>query len=320
MKRRHFLVAIAALPLAAHAQQKTWVIGLLDAGERLEWWAAFRAQFRQLGYAEGKNVTLEARYAKGKLEDLPRLTDELIRRKVDLFVTSGTAAALAAKHATDTIPVVMATGNDVVSLGLVRSLSRPGENVTGLTSLSSDLTVKRFALLREMFPALSRVAVIWHRENVSSSSSVRDLIAAADAVKVSVQNLPTKDASGLPAAFDAAAREHAQAVMTVHSPLIYRERKNLADLALQHKLPTMNGAAEYVDAGGLASYAASYPDLFRRAAVYVDRILRGAKPAEMPVEQPALFELVINQKTAKAIGATIPAAITLRADRVVSAL
>ena len=320
MKRRQLLLAMTALPLMARAQPKTAVIGLLDAGERVEWWAAYREQLRRLGYVEGRNISLEPRYAAGKQEQLPKLADELVRRKVDLIVTSGTAAASAAKHATDTIPIVMATGTDQVSLGLVRSLSHPGENVTGLSSLSSGLTAKRFALLREMMPGLSRISVIWHRENVSSGPGVRDLLAAAESAKVAVQNLPLKDADGLPDAFDQATRERTQAMIAIQGPLIYRERKKIAELALKHKIPTMHGAAEYVDAGGLASYAPSYPDLFRRAALYTDRILKGAKPGDLPVEQPTTFELVINQKTAAALGLKIPSAVLLRADRVVGAL
>src|SRR6266850_1689967 len=324
MKRREALWAILGIGALAHTVRsqpaKTWVIGLLDAGERVEWWAAFRQQLRELGYVEGRNVTFEARYAGGKQEQLPRMADELIRRKVDIIVTSGTVAATAAKHGTDTIPIVMATGADQVSMGLAKSLARPGENVTGLTSLQSDLTAKRFALVREMFPGISRMAVLWHRDNVSSALSIRDLLSVAESAKVAVQNFPAKDADGVAEALRIAARERAQAVVVVHSPLIYRERRKIAELALKYKLPTMNGPSEYVDAGGLVSYAPSYSDLFRRAAIYVDGILKGANPGDLPIEQPTKFELVLNQKTAKAIGAAIPASVLLRADRVISAL
>jgi len=324
MKRRQALwaiVAIGGFARAARAQPgKTWVIGLLDAGERLEWWPVFRQQMRELGYVEGRNLRFEARYAGGKLDRLPAMAEELVRRKVDLIVTSGNAAALAAKHVTDAIPIVMATGTDQVSLGLANSLAHPGENVTGVNSLTSDLSGKRFALLREMFPGISRMAVLWHRENATTGASVRDLITAADTVRIGMQNLAVRDAGGIPEAFNLAARERVQAIIVPNSPLMYRERRRIAELALQHKLPTMTGAAEYVDAGGLASYAPSYPDLFRRAAVYVDRILKGADPADLPIEQPTKFELVINQKTAQAIGVAIPTQVMVRADRVIGAL
>jgi putative ABC transport system substrate-binding protein len=324
MRRREALwglLGIGALARAALAQQgKTRVIGLLDAGERTEWWAAFRQQLRELGYVEGPNISFVPSYAAGRLEKLPAMAEQLVRRKVDLIVTSGTAAAVAAKQATDEIPIVMATGSDQVSAGLARSLSHPGENVTGVTSLLSDLTGKRFALLREMFPALSRIAVVWHRDNASSGPSIRDLLAIGDSAKVSVQNLPARDANGIAEALAVATRARAQALVVVHSPLIYRERRRIAELALEHKLPTMNGAAEYVEAGGLASYAPSYPDLFRRAAGYVDRIFKGANPADLPIEQPTKFELLINQKTARTIGVSIPTQIMVRADRVIGAL
>jgi putative ABC transport system substrate-binding protein len=320
MKRRQLLIALGTLPLIARGQSKTWVIGMLDAGDRDEWWATFRQEMRKLGYIEGKNLKLESRYARGKQDQLPRLVDELVRRRVDVIVTSGTASAVAAKHGTDTIPIVMATGTDPVSLGIARSLSHPGENVTGMTSLSSELTGKRFTLMREMLPGLARVGVLWHRENAASGASVRDLITVADAAKVTVQNLPVKDGGGLGEAFQAAARDHVQALLVVQGPLIYGERKKVAELAVRHKIPTMGGAAEYVEAGLLASYAPSYPELFRRAAVFVDRVLKGGNAGDMPIEQPTTFELVLNQKTAAAIAVTIPMAVVLRADRVIAAL
>lgn len=320
MKRRQLLLAFAALPLAARGQTKTWVIGLLDAGDRDEWWAMFRREMRRLGYIEGKNLKIEARYARGKQDPLPALAEDLVHRKVDLIVTSGTTAAIAAKNATSKIPIVIATGTDPLSLGIAKSLSRPGENLTGLASLSSELTGKRFALMRELFPGMARVGILWHRENPASAASVRDLLTVAGNAKVAVHNLPIRDAEGLDEAFQGAMREHVQALLVVQGPLIYRERKKIAALALQHKLPTMNGAAEYVDAGGLVSYAPSYPEFFRRAAGYVDRILKGANPGDLPIEQPTIFELVINQKTAASLGLTIPQSIVLRADRVISAL
>jgi putative ABC transport system substrate-binding protein len=324
MKRREALwtiLAVGALPLAARAQPvKAWTIGLLDAGNRVEWWTTFRQQMRELGYEEGRNVSYERRAASGKQEQLQRLADQLVQRRVDVIVVSGTAAASAAKHATDSIPIVIASGTDPVSLGLAKSLSRPGENLTGMTSLSSDLNLKRFALLREMFPGIARVGLLWHRDNVSSAASVRDLLAAADSARISLYNLAIKDGDALPEAFQSASRERAQALVVIQGPLIYEERKRIAQLALTHRMPTMNGAAEYCEAGGFASYAPSYPDLFRRAAVYVDRILKGARPGDLPIEQPVKFEFVINQKTASALGVSVPTDLLRRADRVIGAL
>ena len=244
---------------------------MLDGGERLAWWAAFRAGLRELGYVEGKNIAIEQRLARGKLELLPALAQELVRLPVDVIVTTSTAAALAAKRATETIPIVMATGADHVALGLAETLAKPGGNVTGMSTVATELTGKRFELLRELYPKLSRLAVLWHRDNVGSTPAIRDLEFMARTAKVALQNLGVRKPEDVPGAFSAAVEGRAQAVYVVLSPLIYSERQNIAALALKHRLATMHGAVEFVEAGGLASYGTNYAELHRRAAVYVDR-------------------------------------------------
>ena len=325
MKRRQALFGILGLGAgvagmrSASAQRaaKVPIIGLLDAGERLEWWAAFREQLQKLGYVEGRNVVIESRFASGKPERLPSLVQDLVRLDVAAIVIAGTDAAIAAQRATEKIPIVMATGTDQVSLGFAASFARPGGNVTGISSISADLIGKRLELLREVLPKMSRLAVIWHRGYVGSLSSIRELEKAAMSSRIAIQNLGVKSAGELASVFSAATRERAEAVFVIADPAFFPERQRLAELALKHRLPTMHGPSEYVEAGGLLSYASSYPDLFRRAAVYVDKILKGAKPGDLPIEQPTRFELVINLKTAKALGVAIPQAVLLRADRVI---
>jgi len=325
MKRRQALSGLVAFALAllrigdgvAQSGTRITVIGLLDAGERLDWWEAFRKQLRQLGYVEGRNVRFEARYAKGNLDALPALAKELAVRKVDVIVTGGAAAAVAARRASRTIPIVMASGTDQVSLGLAESLSRPGGNVTGVSSLNSELVTKRLELLRDIVPNCSRLAVLWHADNSPSMASVRDVEMFATKSRIAFRSVAIRDADELSDAFSTMAREHVDALIVASGPFIYAERKRIAELALKQKLPSIYGASEYAEAGGLVSYAASYPSLFARAAVYVDRILKGANPADMPIEQPTTFELVINEKTARAIGLVIPQSLLARADRVI---
>ena len=325
MKRRQALFGILGLgaglitarDAGAQRAAKIPVIGLLDAGERVEWWAVFRQQLQKLGYVEGKNIAFETRFVSGKLEQLSTVAQELVLLNVTVIATSGTAAAQAANKASSTIPIVMATGTDQVSLGLAVSLARPGGNVTGVTTMTTGLTGKRFELLREVLPKMSRLAVLWHPTNTASGPAVRDLEAVAMSSKIALQNLSIKTANNLPNAFSEATRGRAEAVLVVHSPMPFQERAGIAALALKHRMPTVHGASEYVDAGGLLSYAPNYPNLFRRAAVYVDKILKGAKPGDLPIEQPTKFELVINKKTAKALGITIPQAVLLRTERVI---
>ena len=324
MKRRQVVSAVAlCIPLIAGLREpraqsrgKMIVIGFLDGGERREWWEAFQHKMQDLGYVAGRNVTYEARFAKGNLEALPALTAELLQLNPAILVTSSSAAAVAAEHATQKIPIVMASGADQVSRGLAVSLARPGANVTGVASVSSDLMVKRFELLRELAPKSARVAALWHADN-PSTASVRELEGAAARAKVAFQSIRFKDGAALSDVFSAMTRDHVDAVVVIHGPLVYAERKTIAQLALKHKLPAIYGAAEYVDAGGLLAYGPSYPELYRRAAIYVDKILKGANPGDLPIEQPTTFELVVNADTARAMGIVIPPALMARASRVV---
>jgi len=325
MKRRQAVCAFLAIAFGsfaspgsrAQSSAKVTVIGLLDAGERVEWWDAFRQQLRELGYVEGRNISFVQRYAKGRLEELPSLAKELVQQHVAVIVTAGAAAAVAAQRATRKTPIVMASGTDQVSLGLVATLARPGGNVTGVSSLNSDLMVKRFELLREFVPKSSRVAVLWHADNTPSMASVRDLEASAARARVPFQSFGIRSGDDVTDAFSAMTRERMEALIVVNSALIYSERRRIGELALKHKMPAMFGAAEYADAGGLVSYAPSYPEMFRRAAIYVDKILKGANPGDLPIEQPTTFELVINANTARALGVAIPPSMLARANRVI---
>jgi len=321
--RRTLLRAVLAVPVtlavgrSAAQPAKRALIGLLDASDRLDWWDAFRQQLRELGYVEGNNVSFDTRLAKGELELLPAQARELVRLKVNVIVTSGTSAALAAKRATSTIPIVMATGTDQVSLGLVASLAHPGGNVTGLSTLTSELMVKRFELMQEIIPGMKRLAVLWHNENISSMASVRDLETAVSKSKVSLQTVGIGGAEQLAEAFSSMTRERAEAVIVVQTPLMYTKRNEIAELAIKHRLPSIYGASEYVAIGGLMSYAPSYTELFRRAAGYVQRILKGANPGDLPIEQPTTFELVINAKTARALAIALPPPMLARASNVI---
>ena len=283
---------------------------MLDAGERLEWWAAFGQELRRLGYVEDRNLVLHKRFAGGHFEQLSALAQELVRLKVAVIVTSGTVAAQAAKHATSTIPIVMATGIEETA-----NLARPGANVTGVTSLSAGLSGKRFELIQEVVPRLVRLGVLWHRGG--SEFAVRELEAAARSSKVALQVLGVKTSAEFAGAFAAMTKQRAGAVFVIADPMFFSERQRIADLALKHRLPGIQGPVEYVEAGGLLSYGPSYPDLFRRAATYVDKIVKGARPGDLPIEQPTKVELVINVKTAKALGLTIPPPVLLRATRIV---
>jgi ABC-type uncharacterized transport system substrate-binding protein len=320
VNRRRALFAIVSLGLGLSAARessaqltgKAAALGLLDAGERLDWWAVFRQELRDLGYVEAQNVAFQRRFAGGKFERLPALAEELVRLKVAVIVTSGTVAAQAAKQATSTIPIVMATGSGTEE---TMRLARPGANVTGVTSLSTGLTGKRFELIQEVVPKISRLAVLWHRGG--SALALRELEAAARSAKVALQVLGVTTADEFAGAFFAMTKERARAVFVIADPMFFSERQRISDLAIKHRLPSIHGPSEYVEAGGLLSYGPSYPDLFRRAAVYVDKILKGAKPGDLPIEQPTKFELVVNLKTARTLGVTIPRSILLRAARVI---
>ncbi len=311
------VVLSAAGEPGAQPAPKTPVIGLLDAGARLEWWAAFQQQLRDLGYVENKNVAFEARFAAGKFEQLPALAQELVRSKVVIIVTSGRVATQAAMKATTTIPIVTATGDDPAVAGLVPSLGRPGGNVTGVTSMGVGLIGKRFELLTEVTPKLSRLGVLFNSSNPTAANVWPELEALARPARVGIQRVGVKRGEEIADAFAALTRERAQAVFVIADPMLYAERRRIADLALKHRLPSMSGVSDYVEAGGLISYGPSYANLFRRAAVYVDKILKGARPGDLPIEQPTEISLVVNLKTAKALGVTIPRPILLRAERVI---
>jgi len=325
MNRRRTLAILALFAqaigttgsLRAQSSRKIPVIGLFDAGRRLERWSAFRRQLRELGYVEGQSISFVERFADGYFERLPELARDLVALKVAIIVTSGNVATKAAMDATRSIPVVMTTGDDPVVLSLVSSLAHPGGNLTGLISFGSDLTAKRFEVFREFAPKLSRLGVLWHRGNPSSARAMHELEAAAQPAKIAIQSVPINTRDEIAGAFAAMARARAGAVFIPADGLFYTDRRRLAELALEHRLPTMTTQSEYVDAGILLSYGPDYADLHRRAAFYVDRILRGAKPGDLPIEQPAKLELVINLKTAHALGLNVPAATLVRADRTI---
>ena len=327
MDRRAFLGTLAggllAAPLAAGAQQpgKVYRIGLLDYSApdpaRQEWWKAFRQQMRQLGYVEGQNVRFEARSAQSDYDQLQKLAAELVGLKMDLIVTGGTNAGIAAKRATSTIPIVMASGGDPVASGVAASLSQPGGNLTGMTSINRELAGKRLELLRNVAPRASRIAILWDERNEGNRLGVNDTEAVAKTLGLTIHSVPMRSPEALEAAFATVARGRADALIIFTISSLFPYRRRVAELAVKHRLPTVVGVREYVEAGCLASYGTDYPDLFRRAATFVDKILKGAKPADLPVEQPTKFELVINLKTAKALGLTIPPSLLQRADQVI---
>jgi putative ABC transport system substrate-binding protein len=302
----------------AEAQQlgKVYRIGTLEQSSpsgRGHLWEAFRQGLRELGYFEAKNVMFEQRWAEGNSDRLPALAAELVRLKVDVIVTAATPSALAAKQATTIIPIVMASQSDPVGAGLVVSLARPGGNVTGLSSVNVELGGKRLELLKEAFPTVSRVAFL---RGSGGSTQPKEIEVAARTLGVQLKSIHAR-VSDLESAFLAAVSERADAIILLSSPNFFAERRQFAELAAKTRLPTMYPQREYVDAGGLMSYGIITTDLFRRAAIYVDKILKGIKPADLPVEQPTKFELAINLKTAKQINLTIPPSVLARADKVI---
>ena len=262
-------------------------------------------------------MAFEARFARGNIDKLPTFAQDLVRLKVAAIVTSGRVATEAAMRATRTIPIITATGDDPAMTGMVASLGRPGGNVTGMTSITSELNGKRLELLREILPKLSLLAILWHRDNSPSARSVKEIETAARSWKTALHVVGVNTSNEIVGAFAAMTQERAQAVFVVASPFFYSERQRIADLALKHRLPSVSGVSEYVEAGGLLAYGPSYPDLFRRAAVYVDKILKGAKPGDLPIEQPTQVSLVVNLKTAQALGLSMPRSVLLRAERVI---
>ncbi len=316
-------LSILAAPLTAWAQPPAkvprigYLTGNLATGVNLR--EAFLQGLRDLGYAEGRNVAIEYRDAEGKYDRLPALAADLVALKVDVIVVTNTPAALAARQATQTIPIVLGWVIDPVSSGLVTSLARPGGNVTGLSTLAGEVVAKRLELLKEAVPGATRVAVLWHPGDYgerTESKMHKEEDVAARALRVRLQVLEARGPEDFGRAFSDMARARADAVAVQSTNVFFTERQRLVELAAQNRLPAMYSTREFVEAGGLMSYAANTADLLRRAAMYVDKILKGARPADLPVEQPTKFELVINLKTARALALRIPPPLLQRADQV----
>jgi putative tryptophan/tyrosine transport system substrate-binding protein len=324
LTRRVFLGSLAgglfAAPLAAEGQQAVARIGYLTnhvaSSPHLP--EAFRQGLRDLGYVEGRNVMIEYRDAEGELERLRALAAELVALKVDVIVASAYPGTLAAKNATSTIPIIMVAVADPVRMGLIASLVRPGGNITGLTLLAgTEIVGKHLELLKEAVPNLSRVAVLWNSANPMHALRLREVEVAGRSLRVKLQILKAQGPEEFDSAFAAMTRERAGALYVVGDPVLSRHRKRLAELAAKSRLPAVYELKDHAEAGGLMAYGPSLLDMYRRAATYVDKILKGAKPADLPVEQPTKFELVINLKAAKALGLTIPQSLLARADEVI---
>jgi putative tryptophan/tyrosine transport system substrate-binding protein len=277
---------------------------------------AFRDRLRALGYVEGKNIVIESRYAEGKLERLPALAAELVSLRVDVILSSGPAVTRPAKEATKTIPIVMAQDDDPVGNGFVASLARPGGNITGLSSLAPELSGKRLELLKEIIPQLTRLAILGTSATPGTAQGLRET-ELADAFRIQVQYQDVKGLGDIEPAFRAASQWRAEAVLVLGGPVLNSDRTRVVDLAVKNRLPATYNVPDFVEAGGLMTYGVSFVDLYRRAATYVDQILKGTKPADLPVEQPTKFEFIINLKAAKRIGLTIPPNVLARADRVI---
>jgi ABC-type uncharacterized transport system substrate-binding protein len=278
---------------------------------------AFRQGLRELGYVEGKNIVIEWRFAEGKADRLAALAAELVRLKVEVIVTSGPTVTRSAKEATVTVPIVMAFDNDPVGNGFVASLARPGGNITGLSTLAPEISGKQVELLKEIVPKLSRVAVLGTSTNPGNAQALKEIELAAGAFTVQLQHLDVQGGKDIETAFRAASKGRADAVLVLAGPVLVTNRKQVIDLAVNNRLPATYYRREFVEDGGLMSYGVNFADLDRRAATYVDKILKGAKPADLPVEQPTKFEFIINLKAAKQIGLTIPPNVLVRADRVI---
>jgi putative ABC transport system substrate-binding protein len=321
-RRREFITLLggaAAWPLAARGQQagKIHKVGYLSPSLPSVYSPLLFDNLRELGWIEGKTVTFEHRFAENRLERLPELAAELVRLNVDVIVAVGTLGPLAAKRATTTIPIVMLSAGDPLGTGLVDSLARPGGNVTGMSLMVPDLGGKRLELLKELLPRLSRVAVFWNAANPYPAIVFKETQAAGRTLGIEVHSLEVRGPDDLDGAFAAARQQHPDALISVEDPLTFTYRKRIADFAVAEQLPSLHGISEEVKAGALISYGANQPDLIRRAAGYVDKILKGAKPADLPVQQPTTFELVINLKTARALGLEVPPTLLARADEVI---
>ena len=326
MSRKIFVWLLAtallttATPAKAQQPKKVARIGFLSSlsptvvSDRVE---AFRQGLRELGYVEGKNIIIDWRYAQGKTERLPDLAAELVRLNVDVIVTGGPAVNRFAKEATHTIPIILAFDNDPVGNGFAASLARPGGNITGLSTHYPEISGKQLELLKDIIPRLSRVAVLGNSTVPGNAQALRETERAAGVFGVKLQYVEIENPEEIESAFRAARKGHADAVLVLGSQVVTSHAKQFAELAAKSQLPAIYWSPEFVEAGGLMTYSVSITDLFRRAATYVDKILKGAKPAELPVEQPTKFELIINLKAAKQIGLTIPPNVLLRADKVI---
>jgi putative ABC transport system substrate-binding protein len=277
----------------------------------------FRQGLRALGYVEGKDIVIEWRSAEGKFDRLPALAAELVRLKVDVIVTAGPTVTRPVKEATSTIPIVMASDTDPVGNGFVASLARPGGNITGLATLSPEMSGKLLELLKEINPRLSRLAVMGNSANPGDAQAKKETELAADAFKVQLQYLDVQDSKDIETAFRSATKGRADALLVLGNPVLNAHRKQVLDLAIKNRLAVTYSRPEFVNAGGLMYYGTNFNDLYRRAAIYVDKILKGTKPADLPVEQPTKFEFIINLKAAKQIGLTIPPNVLARADKVI---
>ena len=325
MRRRDFIKVIAGLaaawPLAARAQTpagKIYRVGILQPGKPPEPLVeALRERLKELGYREGHNIAYEYRWAEGKNERLVELAKELVDVKVDVITTLSTPAALAAKNVTKTIPIVFTGVGDPVGAGVVHSLSHPGGNVTGISTLATELSAKRLELLKEIVPNAAPVAMVWNDTNPSMVLSAREAQNAADRLDLNLQSIGVHDLISFDAAFATISSSHFNALLTLVDPFTREHRQRIVDFAAQRRLPAIYESREFVDAGGLISYGPSFPALQRRAADYVSMIFKGGKPADIPIEQPTKFELIINLKTAKELGLTIPPTVLARADELI---
>ena len=325
--RRNLLIALGAgaltAPIASFAQQQPAQIsriGLLSPfspSDTTLWHEAFRQGLRDLGWVEGKNIRIEYSYANGRNDRLPELIVDLLRLKVDIVVTAVTNDSLAAKNATKAIPIVMAAAGDPVATGIVMSLARPGGNITGLSQMAPELIGKRLELLKDIVPKLSRVVVLWNPEDPVSALSWKEIQLPARKLEVELHSLEVRSSSGLDKAFEDTIKARVGALAIMPSVVFLTNLKRIADFAAKNRLPSIFHLREFADSGGLVAYGVDRSDLFRRAATYVDKILKGAKPGDLPIEQPTKFELVINLKTAKALGIKISQQMLLRADKVI---
>ena len=326
--RRTLLIALGAgalaLPLASFAQQqgKIWRVGFLaarhvDFVDSDNFYGPFRQGMRELGYVEGKNLVIEWRFAEGRTELLPVLAAELVRMQIDVIVTNGIAAAFAAQKATATIPIVFPNTGDPVAYGFVKSLAHPGGNMTGVSNVSGDIVAKHLELLIGMVPKLLRVAVLLNQSSKANIQNLQRVQSEAQRTSVKILPLEARIAPEIESAFSAMARDKVGAVIVLNETFFIQQRSQIVELAAKNRLPSISAVREYAEVGGLMSYGSSISDNWRRVATYVDKIFKGAKPADLPVEQPTKFELVINGKTAKALGLTIPQALLVSADKVI---